>query len=129
RLRARVETQAEFMNVQPAQACPDFRMPRLALDESLQAVADPRVLIRSAALLVAAVAKNAVGGRQLRVRLLLDGSGHGANERARGIRDAGHDTVGDVILHGEEIGAFELAVVGLRPDMRAGLRVDQLDVD
>ena len=45
------------------------------------------------------------------------------------VGDGGHHTVRDVVLHREDVGSLQVAVVGFRPEVRAGLGVDQLNVD
>ncbi len=129
RVRPPVVSQGELVDVQAREAGPHVRMPRLAFDELLEAVADSRVLGRRAAVLVSPVAEDDVGGGQLAVRLLLDTGRHGPDERAGRVGDGRHDAVGHVVLHREHVRVVEIAVVGLRPEMGARLAVDELDVD
>ena len=124
-----VEPEPVLFTADHRQHHPGICVLRRLLDGPFQALPDHGMLIGPDPLVVAAAPQHRLVGAQCVDGLAPDGFAERPRQDPGPVGDGRHDPGDKIVLKREQVFGAEGPVVGLRPQMGAGRRVDQLDRD
>ncbi len=115
-----------FVDVDLREAGPEVRLPVVPLHDALQPALERRVRRGRDLLAVGEILELPLHRREIDVVLPPDRVPHRMHEHPVAVGDGCDDAGGDVVLHREDARRLEVPVVGLGPELRSRLGVDEL---